>query len=54
MLGVSSFYVYLMVIQEIHVFEQRIEMNLQCMILVVINATYIIKQYTTIPRRRGE
>lgn len=42
MLGVSSFYLYLMLIQEIHVFELGVEMNFQCMILPVTNAALVI------------
>ena len=42
MLGVSSFYLYLMLIQEIHVFELGVEMNFQCMILSVTNAALVI------------
>ena len=32
-------YLHVMLIQEIHVFELRTEMNFQCMILPVTNAT---------------
>lgn len=35
-------YLYLMLIQEIHVFHMQFEMNFQCMILPVTNAALVI------------